>query len=389
MGSLSGKAAVVGVARTEGYRTPGRTSLQIHAEVARAALNDAGLDKSAVDGVLTAGCDKPTYTEDVAHSAVVCEYLGLTPRFTYSVDLGTPVFVKMLEIAADSIASNRCETVLLCCGEPTVSAASRRDAVDKMTAFGHPEFELPYGVSIPAFYALVAQRHMHEYGTTSKQLAEVALVMRRHASLNPSARFSEPLTIEDVLSSRMIAEPLRLLDCCITIEGGGALVMTSVERARDLPHRPVILLGSGQGFSHEHLVMAPSLTSFGSGSGDAAYRMAGMTSDEMDIAFLYDNFTINVLCQLEDLGFCPPGQSGPFVEAGHIELGGCLPVNPNGGLMSEGHPGRAGGLFHLIEAVEQLRGNAGKRQVVDAKTALVHGVGGVMSNHATAILAGD
>ncbi len=387
MTRLAEKAAIVGVARTEGPWTPGKSSLQLHAELSRAALEDAGLTKDDIDGVLTAGCDDPTYCEDVAHSAVFCEYMGVKPRFTYAVELGTPVFVKMVEIAALAIGAGLCNTVLIASAEPTVSRSSRRKALTKMASFGHPEFELPYGVSIPSFYALIARRHMHEYGTTSEQLACVAVAIRRHAALNPSARYREEITIEDVLASPMISDPLHRLDCCVTTDGGGALVLTSLERALDLKQRPVLVLGTGQGFSHEHLIAAPSLTSFLDTETDAtAFGLAGMTPQDVDLALLYDNFTISVLIQLEDLGFCERGESGPFVEAGHIDLGGCLPVNPHGGLLSESHPGRPGGIIHLIEAVLQLRGIAGPRQVGDARVALVHGVGGVMSNHATAIL---
>jgi acetyl-CoA acetyltransferase len=384
------RAAVVGVGRTESPRAPGRTSLQLHAEVSRRALEDAGLAPHQVDGVLTAGCDYGTYCEEVAHSAVLCEYLGLRPRFTYTVDLGTPVFAKAVEIAATAIASGLCHTVLVASAEAPVSRASRRDAVLSMAQFGHPEFELPYGVSIPAFYALLARRHMHEHGTTSEQLARVAVTMRRHAALNPWALLREPITVADVLASRMIADPLHKLDCCITTDGGGAFVVTSLKRARDLRRPPARVLGTGQGFSHEHLVAAPSLTTFGSvESGAAAFAMAGLRPEDVDLAELYDNFTISVVLQLEDLGFCGKGEGGAFVDAGHIELGGRLPVNPHGGLLSEAHPGRPGGVFHLIEAVLQLRGACGPRQVPDARVALVHGVGGVMSNHATLILGRD
>lgn len=379
--------AIVGVARSEGPWTPGRTSLELHAELSRAALEDAGLAKDQVDGVLTAGCDEPTYCEDVAHSAVFCEYMGLKPRFTYAVDLGTPVFAKMVEIAAVAIQAGLCHTVLMASAEPTVSRASRAAALGKMASFGHPEFELPYGVSIPAFYALVARRHMHEYGTTGAQLARVAVAMRRHAGLNPSARYREPISVEDVLDSPMIADPLHRLDCCVTTDGGGALVLTSLERARDLQQPPVVVLGTAQAFSHEHLIAAPSLTSFLDGETRAAlYQKAGLSPDDIDVALLYDNFTVSVLVQLEDLGFCERGEAGAFVEAGHIDLGGRLPVNPHGGLLSESHPGRPGGIIHLVEAVGQLRGTAGPRQVEGAELALVHGVGGVMSNQASAIL---
>ena len=203
MERLRARTAVVGVARSGTPFTPGKTSLQLHAELAREAVADAGLAPGDVDGVLTAGCDEPTYCEDVAHSAVLCEYMGLRPRFTYSVDLGTPVFAKMVEITAAAITGGLCHTVLIACAEPTVSRASRRGAVEKMAGFGHPDFELPYGVSIPAFYALIARRHMHEFGTAPEQLARVAVAMRRHAGLNPGARFREPLSVDDVLESRL------------------------------------------------------------------------------------------------------------------------------------------------------------------------------------------
>ena len=385
MNSISARTAVVGVARSETPFTPGKTSLQLHAEYAREAIADAGLAPSDIDGVLTAGCDEPTYCEDVAHSAVLCEYMGLRPRFTYSVDLGTPVFAKMVEIAATAITSGRCRTVLIACAEPTVSRASRRGAVEKMASFGHPDFELPWGVSIPAFYALIARRHMHEFGTTPEQLAQVAVTMRRHAGLNPGARFREPISVEDVLESRLIADPLHKLDCCITTDGGGAVVVTSSERARDLRRPPVLILGTAQGFSHEHLVAAPSLTSFGDAPA-SAFAMAGLDPDDVDVAMLYDNFTISVVLQLEDLGFCTKGEGGAFVEEAGIGLDERLPVNPHGGLLSESHPGRPGGISHLVEAVVQLRDDAGPRQVDGADVALVHGVGGIMSNHATAIL---
>ena len=381
------QVAIVGVARTEAPWTPGKTSLQLHGELGRAALQDAGLAKHEVDGVLTAGCDEPTYCEDVAHSAVFAEYIGLRPRFIYTVDLGTPVFAKMVEIAATAIRAGQCDTVLMASAEPTVSRASRASALTKMSSFGHPEFELPYGVSIPAFYALIARRHMHEFGTTPAQLARVAVAMRRHAAGNPAARYREEITVEDVLDSPLIADPLHRLDCCVTTDGGGALVLTSLERARDLKHHPIVVLGAGQAFSHEHLVAAPSLTSFiDAATAAAPFQAAGVTPADIDVALLYDNFTISVIVQLEDLGFCGRGEGGAFVEAGHIDLGGRLPVNPHGGLMSESHPGRPGGIIHLIEAVLQLRGGAGPRQVDGARVALVHGVGGVMSNHATAIL---
>ena len=299
--------------------------------------------------------------------------------------IGTPVFAKMMEIAAVAINAGLCHTVLIASAEPTVSRASRQQALEKMASFGHPEFELPYGFSIPAFYALLARRHMHEYGTTPEQLAMVAVTMRRHAALNPSARYREEISVDDVLGSPLIAEPLHRLDCCVTTDGGGALVVTSLERACDLERHPVLITGTAQGFSHEHLVASSSLTTF-LDRDSSAFANTGVSPDDVDVALLYDNFTISVIIQLEDLGFCEPGEGGAFVEVGNIGLGGALPVNPHGGLLSESHPGRAGGIMHLIEAVLQLRRDAGPRQVADAQVALVHNVGGIMSNQATAIM---
>lgn len=382
------RSAIVGMARTRTPFVKNRTSLQMHTDLAIEAAQDAGVRKAEIDGVLTAGCDDPTYCEDVAHSAVFCEYAGLKPRYTYTVDIGTPAFAKMIEIGADALAARRCNVLLIACAEPTVSKGSRKSAVEKMAAFGHPEFEVPFGVSIPAFYGLIARRFMHEFGLTQEQMATVAVTMREHASRNPASRFRDPITVADVISSPMIASPLHRLDCSVTTDGGAAFIMTTLDRARDLRQRPVVLLGAGQGFSHEHLCASPSLTEFGAhDSAAAAFAAAGVRPADIDVAFLYDNFTISVIAQLEELGFCGRGEGGAFVAAGHIRLGGELPVNPNGGLLSEGHPNRPGGIYHVAEAVEQLRRSAGPRQVADAELALVHGVGGIMSNHATIVLA--
>ncbi|RYG87214.1 MAG: thiolase family protein, partial [Alphaproteobacteria bacterium] len=249
------------------------------------------------------------------------------------------------------------------------------------------QYERPFGPLIPAMYALAANRHMHEYGTTPEQLAEVAVTMRRHAGLNPNAQARDPITIDDVLNSKMIATPLHMLDCSLVSDGGGALVVSRADAARDMRRRPVELLGAGEGHLNEHIHQAPSLTTTGARiSGARAFDMAGLTPREMDFAMLYDCFTITALLQLEDLGFCKAGEGGPFVANGGIGLGGRLPVNTHGGLLSHGHPGRPGGIFHIIEAVRQLRGECGDRQVEAASLGLVHGNGGILSTHSTLIL---
>jgi acetyl-CoA acetyltransferase len=228
---------------------------------------------------------------------------------------------------------------------------------------------------------------MHTYGTTAEQFAAIAVACRKHACLNPAAEMRTPITIDDVMNSRMIADPLHLLDCSLVSDGGSAIIMTSADRASDFPHDPVYILGVGEGHGHEHISQAQSLTtSFAVESGRRAYAMAGLKPSDMDFAQLYDCFTPTVLVELEDLGFCQKGEGGAFVENGNIELGGMLPVNTHGGLLSHCHPGNPGSMFALTETVTQLRGTAGARQVTDAKVALVHGQGGIMSSHTTVIL---
>jgi acetyl-CoA acetyltransferase len=240
-------------------------------------------------------------------------------------------------------------------------------------------------------YAMVAQRHMHEYGTTSEQLAEIAVSTRRHASLNPNARMRDPISLEDVLASRVISSPLHLLDCCIISDGGGALVVTSVERARDLARKPVLVRGCGEAVCHQEIGSPDLLTMAARQSGNDAFAMAGVARDDVDLCTLYDSFTITVLLTLECLGFCKPGEGGGFVEGGRIGLGGALPVNPDGGGLSSNHPGMRG-IFLVIEAVRQLRRECGERQVEGAELACVHGTGGtlgVLHSGATLILSGS
>jgi acetyl-CoA acetyltransferase len=227
---------------------------------------------------------------------------------------------------------------------------------------------------------------MEEYGTTSEQLAEIAVSTRRHAALNPLAMYRNPITVADVLASRMIASPLHLLDCSVVTDGGGAVVMTTAERARDLPKPPVHVLGAAEGFTHLHLMELESVTDTGAqASGKRAFAEAGLKPADVDMAMIYDSFTITVLLTLEDLGFCAKGEGGAFVENGRIGLGGELPVNTDGGGLSSNHPGMRG-IFLIIEAVRQLRGELGDRQVEGCKVALVHGTGGWLSSQGTLLL---
>jgi acetyl-CoA acetyltransferase len=385
--SLKNKIAIVGVGESDIGRVPHMTGLGLNAQAAKRALDDAGLQISDIDGVLTAY----SFTEPYFMlGSVLCEYLGLKPRYNASMVVGGASPAVMLKHAAEAIVSGQAETILVCAGENRATGQSRDAAVAALTAVGHPYFEQPYGTSIPGFYAMIAQRHMHVYGTTREQMAMVAVHTREHALLHPNAHMKSPLTREQVLSAKPIADPLGVLDCCLISDAGGAFIVTSAERARDLKAKPVYLQGIGEHHTHEHLMCAPSLTEFGATeSGRIAYAMAGLGPCDIDVAQLYDCFTIVPIIELEELGFCQLGEGGAFFADGHARIGGKLPVNTHGGMLSYAHAGAAGGLFGIVEAVRQLRGGLGARQVDGAEVALVHNEGGILSSHCTVILAND
>lgn len=382
--TLRNRAAIVGVGESEIGKVAHMTGLGLNAQAARRALDDAGLKISDIDGLLTAY----SFTEPYFMlGSVLAEYLGLKPRYSASLVAGGASPAIMLKHAAESIMAGQCTTVLVCAGENRASGVSRDQAVAALTAVGHPYFEAPYGASIPALYAMIARRHMQEFGTTPEQLASVAVISRRHAGLHPNAHMRAELSLADVLASKPIADPLRMLDCCLISDAGGAFIVTCAERARDLAAKPVYLAGIGEAHTHEHLICADSLTEFGARqSGAAAYAMAGLGPQDIDVAQLYDCFTIVPIIELEELGFCGRGEGGAFYAAGHPALGGRLPVNTHGGMLSHAHAGAAGGLFGIVEAVRQLRGGLGARQVEGAEVALVHNEGGILSSHCTAIL---
>jgi len=293
----------------------------------------------------------------------------------------------MLKHAAEAIIAGQAETILVCAGENRATGQTRDALVASLMAVGHPYFEQPYGGSIPGYYAMVAQRHMHVYGTTREQLAHVAVGTREHALLHPEAHMKTPVTLEQVTSAKPIADPFGMLDCCLISDGAGAFIVTSAARAKDLKARPVYLQGAGEYHTHEHLMCAPSLTEFGATeSGRVAYEMAGLRPRDIDVAELYDCFTIVPIIELEELGFCKPGEGGAFFAEGHTRIGARLPVNTHGGMLSYAHAGAGGGLFGIVEAVRQLRGGLGARQVQGAEVALVHGEGGILSSHCTVIL---
>ena len=385
--SIRGQTAFVGAADTEVGKRPGSTPMQLTVEAGLRALADAGLDKSDVDGLITCNTMAEPY---MYHAEATAEYLQIFPRFCLGVGAGGGTTFSVVHHAASAIATGMCETVLITMADCLRTGLSREQAMVMQSSSGHPQFERPYGATVPAYYALIARAHMDRYGTTPEQIAEVAVTCRAHAALHPGAQMREPITVEDVMASRMIADPLRLLDCSLVSDGGAAVVLTSAERARDLPHKPVYLLGAGEGYGHEHISQAHSLTeSAAAQSGARALQMAGMRASDMDFAQVYDCFTPVVIVELEDLGFCPKGDGGAFVASGAVRLGGKLPINTHGGLLSHSHPGNPGSMFALTESIVQLRGAAGARQVHDAQRALVHAQGGIMSSHCTLVLGTD
>jgi acetyl-CoA acetyltransferase len=281
-----------------------------------------------------------------------------------------------------------CKAVLVCYGSTQRSGAVDRAAVGRMRQVLDPQpYETPYQPMQPiSAYALATARHMHQYGTTRRQLAEVAVAAREWARLNPAAYSQDPLSIDDVIGARKVCDPLTVRDCCLLTDGAGAFVLTLADRAKDAPHKPVYVLGSASETWHRQISSMPDLTvTSASRSGPRALAMAGVSIADIDLACLYDAFTINVILFLEDLGFCAKGEGGSYVQDGGIAPGGRLAVNTNGGGLSFGHPGMYGA-FLILEAVEQLRGNAGARQQADAEVALVHGNGATLSSQSTAVL---
>jgi len=384
MNSLRGKVAIVGAADTEVGKVPHLSATQLCVDAALRALDDAGIGKGQIDGLVTCNSMAEPY---MYHAEMIAEYMQIFPSYCISVGAGGGTTFSILHHAASAIVTGMCQTVLISMADSLRSGLSREQAMAMQSATGHSQFESPYGPTVPAYYALIAQAHMAQYGTTAEQYAAIAVACRKHANLNPTAQMRDLITVEDVVNSRMIADPLHLLDCSLVSDGGSAIILTSAERAADFPHNPVYLLGVGEGHGHEHISQAQSLTtSTAVESGQLAFAMAGLTPADVDLAQLYDCFTPTVLVELEDLGFCAKGEGGAFAESGAIELGGSIPINTHGGLLSHCHPGNPGSMFALTEAVVQLRHQAGARQVKDAEVALVHGQGGIMSSHTTLIL---
>ncbi|MDQ1763913.1 thiolase [Achromobacter xylosoxidans] len=379
---LRGKTAVVGVGQAGLGQARGYTEQEVLAQAAMAAIADAGLSLKDIDGITTCSSLSPMWAMSVV------EYLGIRPTFLDSTMIGGSSYVAHLLPAMHALASGQCNAVLVCYGSTQRTAKfNRADLTRARKSLDPQPYETPYDPPLPvAAYALAASRHMHQYGTTRKQLSEVAVAARKWAQLNPDATMREPLSLADVEAARPVCEPFTVRDCCMVSDGAGAFVLTRSDRARDCARKPVYVMGNATAVWNRQVSSMHDLTVTAAlESGRRCYEMAGVSAKDMDLAMLYDAFTINTILFLEDLGFCQKGEGGAFVDDGAIAPGGRLAVNTNGGGLSCVHPGMYG-VFLMIEAVRQLRGECGERQLKDPNLALVHGNGGTLSSQSTAIL---
>ena len=375
------RVAIVGAALSDIGRVDTKTPFELHYQAASRAIADAGLTKADIDGFGSSGMG-------VLAPVEVAEYLGLRPTWADGTGVGGSTWEFMVGHAAAAIAEGQAEVVVLVYGSTARAdlKARRRGANLSFGARGPVQFDVPFGHSLISKYAMAARRHMHEYGTTIEQLAEIAVSSRYNASLNPEAYYQDLITIDDVQSARMMSDPLTKLHCCIRSDGGGAVVLTSEERARDLPKLPVWVLGTGETTDHttmsewEDFTVSPAVR-----SGKLAFERAGVSPSDIDLCQIYDAFTPMVLLTFEALGFCGKGEAGAFVEDGKMRVGGALPTNTDGGGLSHCHPGMRG-MFLLVEAVRQLRREAHGRQVENASLCCVHGTGGWFSSASTVIL---
>ena len=376
------KACIVGAYEHPTRKADDKSLAQLHAEVARGALDDAGLDKDDIDGYF---CD--TEAPGLGPLSMV-DYLGLKVRYMDNTDTGGSAYLLHVAHAAQAIAQGKCRIALITlAGRPRAAGLNAEPAVD----YNIPDmpFEMPYGPTVVNTYGMCAQRHMHEFGTTSEQLAWIKVAASQHAQHNPNAMLKRPVTVEEVVASPMISDPLHRLDCCVVSDGGGALIVTSPEMARELKRPAVRVIGTGEAAKHQSGGFVDLSYSAAAWAGRQAFEEAGVKPSDIQYISIYDSFTITALMQIEDLGFCEKGHGGRFVADGNLISGvGKLPFNTDGGGLCNNHPGNRGGITKIIEAVRQLRGEAHPAvQVKDCRLALASGMGGWMgSRHGSGVL---
>jgi acetyl-CoA C-acetyltransferase len=375
------QACITGAGNTAFGRAEGRGPLDLMSEAAERALVDAGLKRGDVDGVL---CGYATTLPHLMLSTLFCERFSLEPAYAHGLQCGGATGAAMLMLARELVHAGRCRNVLVVAGENRLSGQARDSAIQTLAQVGDPDFEVPNGASVPAYYALLASRYMYETGLDERDLAEFAVLMRANARAHPDAHLTQPIAVEDVLASKPIATPLKLLDCCPISDGACALVVSA--EPRRTPR--VAILGAGQAHRHQHLTAIADTANFG--ARDAAHRAfdeSGLGHADIDYLAIYDSFTITLAILLEETGFAPRGGCAARARAGDFVPGGPLPLNTHGGLLSFGHSGVAGGMSHVVEAFRQLSGRAGERQVPGRTRAFVHADGGVLSSHVSLVLA--
>jgi len=371
---------ITGVGLTSYGKHEGLTSLDLMSKAAELALLDAGLRRAEIDGIL---CGYSTVSPHIMLATVFAEHFGIRPSYAHAVQVGGATGLAMTMLAHHLADAGVARHVLVVAGENRLTGQSRDASIVALAQVGHPDYEVPLGPTIPAYYGLVASRYMHEYGLTQEDLAEFAVLMRRHALMHPGAQFHEPITVADVMASKPVALPLKLLDCCPVSDGGAAFII-SREPTTDARVR---IRGCAQAHTHQHVTAAPALDKLGAEIAVAKVKAAtGIAISDVRYAAVYDSFTITLAMLLEDLGLAGRGEAAARVRAGHFSRDGQMPLNTHGGLLSYGHCGVGGAMAHLVETHLQMTGRAGERQVRDASLALLHGDGGVLSSHVSMVL---
>jgi acetyl-CoA acetyltransferase len=371
---------ITGVGLTAFGRHEGSSSLDLMSKAAGLALADAGLKRADIDGIL---CGYSTVAPHIMLATVFAEHFGIRPAYAHAVQVGGATGLAMAMLAHHLVESDVVRHVLVVAGENRLTGQSRDASIQALAQVGHPAYEVPLGPTIPAYYGLVASRYMHEFGVTEEDLAEFAVLMRRHARMHPGAQFRDPITVADVMASKPVAMPLKLLDCCPVSDGGVAFIV-SREPTSEVGVR---VRGCAQAHTHQHVTAAPTLSELGAGISIArAKHAAGLAITDVRYAAVYDSFTITLAMLLEDLGLAARGEAASKVRSGHFNQNGALPLNTHGGLLSYGHCGVGGAMAHLAETHLQMTGRAGNRQVRDASIALLHGDGGVLSSHVSMFL---
>jgi acetyl-CoA acetyltransferase len=383
---VNADVAIVGIGETPVGRIPEYDATQLYVMAARDAAADAGIELGEIDALITGNSRSRPF---MYHAEAIAEYMGVGFRHCATVDTGGATTFEVLRQAAVGIAAGEYDTALVVMADSLLSGLGRDQTVSTLATLAHADWERPYGITIPGIYALMANRYMHEYGITPEQTAVACVNDRYHASLNPGAMFREPLEVDDVLASKPIATPFRLLDCAPVADGGCAVLLAGPGVLDGTAKPPVYLRGYGEAYGPEHVSQNRSLArSPGTQSAATAFAEAGLTPDQIDVAMIYDPFSFVQCAFLEDVGFCGRGEGADFIASGETRLGGSLPVNTHGGVLSYGHPGRPTALFCVSEAVKQIRGEAEGRQVEGASLALAHAEGGAMSTQVTIILGG-